>query len=396
MTNNRDHTIRVIGASNENEWYTPTKYIEAAKAVLGTIDLDPASSAAANEVVGAAKYYTQEDDGLSQSWAGRVWMNPPYGRLAGKFVAKLIGEYQAGNVTEAIILLNANSNDAKWFQPLWNHTLCFVKGRIDFNSNGREKKSSSTHASVIAYLGPNAEKFKDHFSQFGTVLRRFKQPERQPLTPLEFYNKALDNPGNNRGGATITGSKGGSKPRSKAKTRTRNQDDFDYASDKSAYSAWMANDMPGPEGYTSWMSISMMPRDMTRYAYELSLNKVEEMLRELEPDERQLIETCMAFKGNDVQAAKYLGLPERTYRYRLDKAREHAKEVLVKFYQWGDEPSQYTDKLNVTRRELGEHEFRVNTKRLEAIKLKNQFGAREAAKRLAVSRRTLYRMLEAA
>lgn len=221
---------------------------------------------------------------------------------------------------------------------------------------------------------------------------------RTPTTEdLEFYNKALGNPANNRGGPTLTGSTGSARPRSKAKTRARSQDDFDYASDQAAYTSWMANDMPGPEGYTSWMSISMMPRDMTRYAYELSLNKVEEMLRELEPDERQLIEACMAFKGNDMQAARFLGLPRITYRDRLNKAREHAKVIAARFYEWGDEPTEFNDKLNEVRSQLRNEEEKRAEDTAVAQAVYNRVGSiRTAAKELEVSVWTVRRLLDAA
>src|SRR5262245_6844094 len=64
--------------TGENEWYTPPAYLEAARLVLGGIDLDPASSDVAQRRVRAGRYFTKKDDGLSRPWRGRVWLNPPY------------------------------------------------------------------------------------------------------------------------------------------------------------------------------------------------------------------------------------------------------------------------------------------------------------------------------
>lgn len=164
-------------SSESNEWYTPSKYVEAVRRVLGEIDLDPASSDEANEIVKARSYYTKEDDGLSRDWYGRVFMNPPYGKLAGKFVEKLVQEYRNGRVTQAIALLNSNATETRWFKPLWDFTLCFTDHRIHFiPPKGRENRYRATHGSVFVYMGENLHQFWREFSKFGHVVRKVKFP----------------------------------------------------------------------------------------------------------------------------------------------------------------------------------------------------------------------------
>ncbi len=167
----RSGEVGSLKTSDSQEWYTPAVYLDAVRKVLGDIDLDPASCAQANRTIGAARFFTEEQDGLSKRWAGRVFMNPPYGGAQAPFVAKLIEEYEAGNVTEAIALVSAYSTDTQWFKPLWDGTLCFLEGRIKWD-NPTGKASSATIGSVFVYLGTKQRTFVKAFEQFGPVVAR--------------------------------------------------------------------------------------------------------------------------------------------------------------------------------------------------------------------------------
>lgn len=151
--------------SGNNEWYTPADIIEAARKVLGTITLDPASSAIANETVKAKTFYTAEDDGLIQDWDGEnIWLNPPYASgLIEKFVDKLL----ASDFTQAIVLVN-NATDTEWFSRLAERAdvIVFPKGRVKFY-----KPDGSTGAPLqgqaILYFGDGDKDFKETFEQYG-------------------------------------------------------------------------------------------------------------------------------------------------------------------------------------------------------------------------------------
>jgi len=158
--------------SEQNERYTPACYIESARAVMGGIDVDPASDPLANETVRAGVFYTLSDDGLAHEWPGRVWLNPPYGGDQVKFIARLMEQTEAGTTKQAVVLVNAHATDTTWFAPLWDHTLCFTDHRINFYGS---PGGGSTHGSVFVYLGPNICVFAREFDQWGNVVRRVRK-----------------------------------------------------------------------------------------------------------------------------------------------------------------------------------------------------------------------------
>jgi len=95
----------VITSSASDEWYTPPNYIELARQVLGWIDLDPASSAVAQQWIQATTYYTLRDNGLEQPWEGRMWLNPPYGSQVHQWTGKAVQAYRYGPVCAAMLLV---------------------------------------------------------------------------------------------------------------------------------------------------------------------------------------------------------------------------------------------------------------------------------------------------
>jgi ParB family chromosome partitioning protein len=172
---------RVKGLTGEVEWYTPRRYLDAVVQVMGAIDLDPASSAAAQKHVKAARWFTRETDGLAQPWSGRVFLNPPYAMpFIKQFTSKIVECWQAGSMTEGILLTN-NATDTEWFHNTLEgcSALCLTRGRIQFleaRDGELTEKVSPTHGQAFFYFGPHVERFAETFGEFGAILRRYQRP----------------------------------------------------------------------------------------------------------------------------------------------------------------------------------------------------------------------------
>ncbi|HEX5704920.1 MAG TPA: hypothetical protein VFX97_17110 [Pyrinomonadaceae bacterium] len=180
--------------SGEVEYYTPVEIIEAARRVLGgVIDLDPASSAKANEIVRAMRFFTEADNSLNQVWHGRIWMNHPfhagwnacddackrktcekrghvYRDIPGNadWVYKIEREYRSGRMVAACCITFASTSE-QWFQPLLKHPQCFLSPRTNYRLPDGSILKGVSKGSVVTYYGNDVDRFATEFQGFGQV-----------------------------------------------------------------------------------------------------------------------------------------------------------------------------------------------------------------------------------
>jgi DNA N-6-adenine-methyltransferase (Dam) len=160
--------------AGEDEWHTPARYIEAARAVLGAIDCDPASHVLAQKWIQAASeilHYRRQRPQTTLVWP--VWLNPPCERgLLSAFVDKLMAELACGNVTAAILLVHS-CTDTQWLHAAAraSQAICFASGRIHFVAPCGDTAASTTHGQAFFYSGGDNEPFRPAFSEIGLVMR---------------------------------------------------------------------------------------------------------------------------------------------------------------------------------------------------------------------------------
>lgn len=158
------HSTKSTGNEGADQWNTPDSIIELVMQVMGDIDLDPCSDAGGN--ICAKARFTQADDGLSQEWHGRVYMNPPYSD-ARKWAAKLVEEVAAGHATEAMVLVPSRT-DTRWFRAFRDFPVCFITGRLTFKG----ARDPAPFPSALFYVGQNESRFKDLAREIGDVYVR--------------------------------------------------------------------------------------------------------------------------------------------------------------------------------------------------------------------------------
>lgn len=99
---------------SRDEIYTPPELFEK---MAITFDLDVCAPKGGVPWIPAARHYSIEDDGLSQPWTGRVWMNPPYSQT-GKWAARF-AQHRNG-------ITIVPMSRSQWWGDVWNSDAALV------------------------------------------------------------------------------------------------------------------------------------------------------------------------------------------------------------------------------------------------------------------------------
>ena len=103
--------------SVNDKWKTPEVFYEKLNEEFN-FDFDPCPP-------------NPEFDGLEIEWGNRNFVNPPYGNVISKWLAKAVEEQEKGNTS---VFLIPSRTDTKWWHTyvMQADELRFIKGRLRF------------------------------------------------------------------------------------------------------------------------------------------------------------------------------------------------------------------------------------------------------------------------
>jgi len=127
-------------SSKTELWATPQKFFDAISVLYGPFDIDVCADASNAK---CHVYFDKVADGLAQTWTGKCWMNPPYGRDIGKWMKKA----SESNAT-VVCLVPARTDTNWWHEYAMKGEITFIKGRLKF---GDAKNSAPFPSAVVVF-----------------------------------------------------------------------------------------------------------------------------------------------------------------------------------------------------------------------------------------------------
>lgn len=141
--------MSIFFSSKSIDWETPAWVFKELDEIHNfTLDV-----CAHKENAKCERFFSPEDDGLRQSWAGHTcWMNPPYGKAIKAWIEKAVRESKDAKI---VCLLPART-DTGWFQDFVlpnKKQLHFIRGRLKFG----DSINSAPFASMVVVFDARQE-----------------------------------------------------------------------------------------------------------------------------------------------------------------------------------------------------------------------------------------------
>jgi len=120
---------------SNDDWGTPWRVVHGLELEFGPFHLDPCATP---ETAKASKFYTPDQDGLSQRWEGRVFCNPPYSQKPA-WIRKARASAEAGAL---VVMLLPARTDSAWYQDLvlGHAEVRLMRRRVVFEGPGTTKR----------------------------------------------------------------------------------------------------------------------------------------------------------------------------------------------------------------------------------------------------------------
>ena len=150
-------------SSVKHSWQTPSCVLERVRDIA-PIAMDPCTTP--DNPVGAERFIAPPDCGLRADWGdGLCFVNPPFGRGIGAWVAKCSGAMCDG--ANVVLLLPART-DTAWFRAAWgwSSAVCLWRGRMTFVG----AEAGAPFPSALFFMGTAWRRFQRAFDDAGIVV----------------------------------------------------------------------------------------------------------------------------------------------------------------------------------------------------------------------------------
>lgn len=158
--------------ANTDERYTPPWLVEKIRRTLGGIELDPCTCDEAQKIVAADRYYTIEDDGLSQEWtASTLYLNPPYSGPR-PWIEKWKDQSSRDPKQRSCVLVRL-AFATRWSKILYDHgdVAVFLWDRVRFLDHRGNDTGKGKIDSALVFVGTRYNNVERHFGDVGKVVR---------------------------------------------------------------------------------------------------------------------------------------------------------------------------------------------------------------------------------